>query len=181
VKWRRWLVVIGALAALQMAILVVSERVNERRLSAGLPVRMERRSQPAPDLVVERVGAIPLQIPARRGEFQLIHFWATWCGPCRTELPALLEMARRQRGRIRVWAVSTDRDWSSVERFLNRRVTPEVVRDPTGAAADRYHVTGIPDSYLVGPDGRIVARFAGAQNWIGPEMEKVLEALLRES
>jgi thiol-disulfide isomerase/thioredoxin len=139
---------------------------------------MERRSEPAPDLTVERFGGARLMLPARSGHYQLVHFWATWCPPCRTELPALLDLAERERGRILVWAVSTDRDWPSVEGFLDGRVPPQVVRDPTGEAAHRYRVTGLPDTYLIDPDGRVRARFAGAQNWSAPEMDRILAAAL---
>jgi thiol-disulfide isomerase/thioredoxin len=175
----RWLLVLCALIAAQLAFLALRGRIEEWRRGAAFPVHVERRSDPAFDLAVERFGGDRQTVPARSGEFQLIHFWATWCPPCRTELPAILELAERKRGRLQVWAVSTDRDWSSVQRFLKRRIPPEVVRDPTGSATNNYRVTGLPDSYLIDPDGRIRARFSGAQNWSAPEMDRLLKALLR--
>lgn len=154
------------------------QRVDEGRRSAELPVRVERRSDTAPDVAVETHRGERLALRSSSGEFQLVHFWATWCVPCRKELPLVLDLAERERGRLRVWAVSTDPNWTSIERFLDARLPPEVVRDPNGEASGAYRVTGLPDSYLIDPAGRIRARFFGAQNWSAPEMERILQDLL---
>lgn len=74
-------------------------------------------------------------------------------------------MARRNRRRLEVWAITTDREWMAVHRFIGGDVPSVVVRDPSGAASRSYGVTGLPDSYLIDPQGRIRAKFSGAQNW----------------
>jgi thiol-disulfide isomerase/thioredoxin len=169
--------VLGTLAVLQLTAVAVCNRIDERRRTSLLPVRVERRSDPAHDIVVETLGG-GRQILRASGQFQLIHFWATWCPPCRTELPAILHLARRNHGRLHVWAVSTDREWSSVERFIGGPVPSMLVRDPTGEAARIYGVTDLPDSYLIDPQGRVRARFSGAQDWSSPEMDRILRELM---
>ena len=64
---------------------------------------------------------------------------------------------------------------------MGGRPSLQVVRDPTGEAADAYRVTGLPDSYLIDPAGRIRARFSGAQNWRAPEMDEVIDGITRGS
>jgi thiol-disulfide isomerase/thioredoxin len=172
---------LGTLAVVQLAFVAVCDRVDRDRERAALPVRMERRSDPAHDLVVEGLGGGQRVVPARSGRFQLVHFWATWCPPCRKELPTLLEMAARNRHRFQVWAITTDHDWRAVRQFIEGDVPSVVVRDPSGAASRSYGVTGLPDSYLVDPRGRIRARFSGAQNWSTREMDKILNQLMLES
>lgn len=167
------------LAAVQLALAVICDRVDRAREPA-LPVRMERRSEPAHDLVVEGSGGERVVVRARSGRFQLVHFWATWCPPCRKELPTLLEMARRNRHRLQVWAVSTDREWAAVRRFRRGDVPSMVVRDSTGQGSRAYGVSELPDTYLIDPQGRIRARFSGAQNWSAPEMGRILDELMME-
>ena len=168
------------LAVVQLALVAVCDRVDRDRERAALPVRMERRSDPAHDLVVEGLGGGQFVVPAKSGRFQLVHFWATWCPPCLKEFPTLLEMARRNRHRLQVWAVSTDRDWATVRRFHHGDMPSIVVRDPTGEGSRTYGVSELPDSYLIGPQGRIRARFSGAQNWSAPEMDRILDRLMLE-
>ena len=171
----------GVLAGIQLALFAVCDRIDEHRNRATLPVHVERRSDPGHDLFVECLGGKRVLVPARSGRYQLVHFWATWCPPCRKELPALLDLASRKRGRIQVWAVSTDTEWSVVQRFLDGDVPPVVVRDSNNEASRAYGVTDLPDSYLLDREGRIRARFSGAQNWSSREMDRILEQLMLTS
>ena len=115
-----------------------------------------------------------------RGRVVLVNIWATWCPPCRKELPTLLERAGKSPDRLRVWIVSVDPDWAAVRRYFDDAVPAGVVRDPDGAGSRAYRVTGLPDSYLIDPQGRVVARFAGARNWTSPEMDAGLERVMEE-
>jgi thiol-disulfide isomerase/thioredoxin len=169
--------VLAALAAAQIGLILLWSRSDRDRERSLLPVRAERRSDPAPDLVVERPGGEREAVPARSGRWQLVHFWATWCPPCRMELPTLFDMAKRNRARLTVWAITTDTEWSKVRRFLNGEVSPLVVRDPDGTGARAYGVGDLPDSYLIDPEGKVRARFPGAQNWSGREMRAILDSL----
>ena len=90
-------------------------------------------------------------------------------------------MARQNRNRLDVWAVSTDREWSAVDRFFEGTVPSLVVRDPGGVGSQAYGVTTLPDSYLIDPQGRIRARFAGAQNWSAGAMDKILDEITLHS
>lgn len=178
---RRWLLGLAALAAVQIAVAAVCDRVDRDRERATLPVRVEHRSEPARDLVVEKPSGERQLVGAGSRRFQLVHFWATWCPPCRKELPTLLDMARQNRDRLDVWAVTTDREWSTVSRFFEGDVPSVVVRDPSGVGSRAFGVTSLPDSYLIDPQGRIRARFSGAQNWSTAEMEKILDQIILNS
>lgn len=157
--------------------MVLWQRLEQSRRAAGLSVAAEPRSEPGHDLVVERWDGSVQDVQARSDRFQLIHFWATWCPPCRTELPTLLARESRDRARLRVWMISTDPDWASIRNFFRGTIPAAVVRDP-GRGHEAYGVTALPDSYLLDPTGRIVARFAGGQQWNSREMDKVIDQFL---
>jgi len=176
---RGWLLGIGVLALVQVGLLVVWQRVDQDRRAAGLPVSGEARSEPGHEFEVERADGSRVAVSARSDRFQIVHFWATWCAPCRRELPTLLALAHRERARLRVWMVSTDHDWRTIAGFFRGDIPAEVVRD-RGAGHRAYGVTTLPDSYLHDRDGRIVARFAGAQDWGAEAMRRVLDEHLRD-
>jgi thiol-disulfide isomerase/thioredoxin len=177
---RGWLVAIALLALAQVAAVVLWRELDQTREASELPVGMERRSEPGHDLMTERLDGSSQLVAARSDRFQLIHFWATWCPPCRKELPTLLALERRERDRLRTWIISTDSDWGPIRQFFGGAIPPAVVRDAS-SGYQRYDVTGLPDSYFLDPTGRIVARFAGGQNWRSPEMERILDRLMRQA
>jgi len=100
-----------------------------------------------------------------RGKVVLLHFWATWCNTCRYELPAIEELNRRFAGRgLNIISILVDEnDVSHAKEFF--KITFPVLEDPEGAVADQYMVYGVPESFIIGPDGVILARFNGAVNW----------------
>lgn len=177
IRRRGWLVAIGLLAVAQLAAVLLWQRLDRQRKAADFPVAMETRTEPGHDLLTERPDGSSQSIAARSGRFQLIHFWATWCPPCRKELPTLLALERRERDRLRVRIISTDSEWGPIRRFFRGAIPASVVRDAKrGYLA--YGVTELPDSYLLDPEGRIVARFAGGQRWDSRQMSRVLDRLM---
>ena len=174
---RRWAVVIASLALTQLAVLILWQRVDQKRRAAGLPVVMERRSEAGHDVWIERPDGSEQLVPRRSDRFQLVHFWATWCPPCRKELPTLLTLEQRERKRLRVWIISTDTGWAPVRKFFRGKVPSSVVRDARQSYR-AYGVTSLPDTYLLDPNGQIVARFAGGQHWDSRKMDEVLDQLV---
>ena len=107
--------------------------------------------------------------PTQSGVF-LIHFWATWCGPCIEELPTLDRLAAELAPRgIKVLAVSEDKDGATeVRRFLDRHYTPDhltVVLDPRRIAAKALQIGLLPITIIVGCDGVEHARLTGTGHW----------------
>jgi len=96
--------------------------------------------------------------------------WATWCAPCRVELPKLLELGREldRAGRGSVVAVVVDDDWTAVRRFFGGVIPPEVVAVKGHTANNLYDVSTLPDTYLVDADGNVRLRFRGARDWQDP-------------
>jgi thiol-disulfide isomerase/thioredoxin len=161
--------IILAVAAVQVAAVVVYRRAErQRREQASASFLFERISDGgAPEaLLVTRDGSTR-RLSDLRGKPVLLHFWATWCPPCREELPGLLSLARElsRDGRLQLVALSLDQNWEAVQSFFPGDIPAEVMRDEAGTAVRDLGVSTLPDTYLLGPDGTQRLRFQGPRDW----------------
>jgi cytochrome c biogenesis protein CcmG/thiol:disulfide interchange protein DsbE len=138
--------------------------------------------QLVPELTVRTLEGDSARIAA--GEpVTLLHVWATWCGPCQKEFPEIEAIQREfgPRG-IRIVAVSVDEgDDDPVRAFAeDKGATFEIGRDPDGSIRRLYQGIGVPESYLISADGRLLVRQFGAipegAAAMRAEIEKALEA-----
>ncbi len=120
--------------------------------------------RPVPALEGRTVDGEPFALGAAPGRWVLVNFFATWCVPCVREHPELIRFADRHRptGDAEVVGVVYDDDAGEVRRFRDRRGGdwPMVV-DPDGRIALEFGVAGVPESYLVAPDGTVAAKLVG--------------------
>jgi cytochrome c biogenesis protein CcmG/thiol:disulfide interchange protein DsbE len=162
------------------------------RLFSGDPSRIPSaligRPAPAVDLPpmegLERDGKpIPgLSAADFRGNVTVVNVWASWCIPCRDEAPFLLELASDTR--IRLIGINYKDQPDNARRFLNRYGNPFLASgvDQNGRAAIEWGVYGVPETFLIGRDGRIAYKLVGplgAQNFereMKPAIEKALAA-----
>jgi thiol-disulfide isomerase/thioredoxin len=120
----------------------------------------------APPLVLERVAGGTLSLADLRGRVVLVDFWATWCPPCRAELPWLVKLAKRYAGEG-LWLVAVNQDHAAEQRALVSSFAPTVpglqawTVYGTDAATSAWHVDGLPTLYLVDRAGRIVVGHEG--------------------
>lgn len=110
--------------ALAVGIYLWVERGRERKL---VPFRVERLSGPAPEIEMSRPDGTSLSLASLRGRKVLLHFWATWCPPCRVEIPELLELAEELEDEITMLAITVDEGWGPVREFFGARIPPQVV------------------------------------------------------
>jgi peroxiredoxin len=139
----------------------------------------QRLTAPAfrlPDLAAARVS-----LEDFHGKVVLAHFWATFCVPCRHEVPGLeaLWQEYRERGLVIV-GIAADRGSVEVVRDFSEQagITFPVLQDADGQVRNRYEVTALPMSYVIGRDGRISGRAIGSQDWNSPAARRAIEALL---
>lgn len=122
-----------------------------------------QEGSPAPDFTLTTLDGQQLQLRDLRGRVVLLNFWATWCGPCREEMP-LFEQAQQQYGaeNLVIVAVNVQESQSVVRPFVERlALTYPIAMDTRGAIARRYRVRSYPTTYFVGRDGRIEGRRVG--------------------
>ena len=102
------------------------------------------------------------------GKVTLVNIWATWCGPCREEMPSMQEAYARLKPRgFAIAAVSVDEgSVDDVKQFVREfGLTFDVLQDRSGRIQQVYQTTGVPESFLVGRDGVIIKRLIGSHNW----------------
>lgn len=124
-------------------------------------------------------GGRPVPVASRMAPVTLVHFWATWCPPCMTEVPSLTGFAEdfsQYLGDFTILMVAVDDDPERVEEFVGNRIG-SVLYDPSWEVTHRYGTRKLPESYLV-VRGNVVERWVGPQDWNDPEIrERVREAI----
>jgi cytochrome c biogenesis protein CcmG/thiol:disulfide interchange protein DsbE len=131
--------------------------------------------QAAPELDGRGLTGTDFASADARGQFVLVNFFATWCVPCRDEHPELVRFAAQHPEAQVVSVVFRDEEEDVRDFFDERGGEWPVLRDPEGRVALDYGVTGIPESFLVNPDGVVVSKITGGVS------AGALDALLREA
>jgi peroxiredoxin len=136
---------------------------------------------PPPAFALPTVDGGKVGLADHKGEVVLLYFWATWCPYCRRELPVAVErISRERKGQaFTVLAVNIEEPRDLVASWAKGAgLTMPVLLDYDGAVARDYRVTATPTTYLIGRDGRLVARAAGTREWEGPAGRALLDALI---
>jgi len=136
----------------------------------------EQIGKPAPQFRLND-GQQSVDLGALRGHVVLLNFWATWCGPCVEELPALEKM-QSDLPQVHVVTISTDEDDATYRDFMVRhRVSLLSVREGNTAANALYGTFRYPETYVIDQNGIIRRKFIGPQEWANPEIEDYLRKL----
>lgn len=180
---RKQLTIVALLAGLIIALVAAGRVLLKDELS---PVGIGAE---APDFRVMTLDSIPTEktLADYRGKVLMINIWATWCAPCRVEMPSIerLQQAYADKG-LKVVAVSVDDPGTDAEirSFVKQYgLTFEVLRDPKGQLGDvsrDYQTSGYPETVIVGRDGIIRKKLLGAHDWASAENRALIERLLAE-
>jgi peroxiredoxin len=163
----------GALAALLAGSAVVQARAAR---AADEAIGLGPGYRPPP-FTASDINGKPHRLSDYEGEVLVLHFWATWCPYCRSEIPELKELQSQWASKgVRVLAVSSDADEAKLRAFVSQQgLTYPVIADAAREASlsEQYAVQGIPVTYIIGRDGRIFTRLSGA----GEILDAVQKAL----
>lgn len=114
-----------------------------------------------------------------RGQALVINFWATWCEPCREEMPSLALLAQSQTGKLRVLAVNFKESPATVSQFVAATgLTIPTLRDPDGALARAWGIRVFPSTVLIGADRQVRSVVRGALDWHGEAAARLIAPLL---
>jgi peroxiredoxin len=174
---KQWLAVVAVLAGLAIGATALVKYGPDRE-----PVAAGAR---APDFrVVDLATGDTVSLRQRyRGQVTLVNIWATWCEPCKVEMPAMQRLYDSLGARgFKIAAVSVDEgDPTEVHNFTQSlNLTFDILQDRSTAIQQTYQTTGVPESFLVNRDGIIVKRVIGAQDWSSPVNRGLVERLLDE-
>jgi peroxiredoxin len=123
-----------------------------------------------------------LAIADLRGKVVLVNFWASWCAECRPEMPAFEQLHRELEPKgLAVVGVNAREERAAVRRYASELgLTFPLVLDPDGKINAAYGVVGLPTTFVVARDGRVVALAVGPRDWAGASARALFQALLAE-
>lgn len=141
-----------------------------------------------PALTLEGIDGKPVPLAAFRGKLVVLNVWATWCPPCRYELPSLVRLYDRYHGDgLQILGVAEDDapgysgPNGTVATFVRKNgVKFPIVLDPTGRIQNMYGVTGLPTTFVLDRRGRIVARVLGGRDWDSGALAQEIQKLVGE-
>lgn len=136
--------------------------------------------EPASDVAYTGADGAETTLAASNGHVRLVNFWATWCVPCREEMPTLEALARDRPGDLEVITIATGRNSpEGIARFREEAAITALPNalDPKGALARAMNVPGLPATVILDRDGAEVGRLLGAVDWNSPEARALLGAL----
>ncbi len=122
---------------------------------------------PAAELKLQDLDGNPYDLEQSRGHWVFLHFWASWCGPCRKEMPTIQTVARQFDGKaIEFRLINTAEDEDTVFAFMGI-VAPDIVPllDSDGSVTAQWQPRGLPSTFLIDPQGRIRYLALGGRHW----------------
>lgn len=134
---------------------------------AQLPViRFVRDPDPAPDFQVKDLDGKNVTLAAHKGQVILLNFWATWCGPCRAEIPGLVELQNKYKDQLQIIGMVVDED---DEDNLRDIVKSEHINYPVALTSPEVRmayggITALPTVFVINPEGRVVQKHVGLFN-----------------
>lgn len=137
----------------------------------------------APALTLKDVNGKTHNLADLKGKVVLVNFWATWCPPCRREMPSMDRLARKLDGKsFAMLAVDIGEDADTVLNFfsqLDSYPTFPILLDTRGKTMQTWKVAGLPATYLIDKQGNIAYSAVGGREFDHPEIEKVVRSLLK--
>jgi thiol-disulfide isomerase/thioredoxin len=137
---------------------------------------------PLPDIKFEDASGRQITLSSLKGKTILLNLWATWCGPCREEMPALNRLQAELGGdKFEVVALSLDRKgYEASKKFLDDLKADKLTlyADPSAKQGMELKLLGMPTTILINKDGLEVGRLAGAAEWDSDDAKKLIEAAM---
>lgn len=182
---RRWMLALGLPAASGLGLLAYlhSNRPAGSASASALPLVMREQPVPLPDLRVLDGTGRPVTLSSFRGKVVLLNIWATWCPPCRQEMPSLDRLqAQLGGGKFQVVALSMDAGAKALDQVKSFYASVgikhlAVYLDADAAAIFTLKAVSVPTTLLLDRQGRELGRMSGTAEWDSPQIVVALQAL----
>ena len=148
--------------------------------SKQAPPAMEGKR--APDFTLPALGGGNISLADYRGKVVFLNIWATWCPPCRKEMPSMQKMYEHFKGKdFEMLTISIDENQSLVAPFMKELgLTFPVVFDPAQKVASQYKITGVPETYIIDKTGVVTHHLLGPGEWDNPGIISAFEGFVKK-
>ena len=173
--------VIAVLVAL-LAMLNVSPLAHADGVTPVAQRGVVKAGDPAPNFQLRDMNGRVVALSDLRGKVVLLNFWATWCGPCRVEMPAMERLYRAyDRKDFEILAVSTDAQGAAVTRPFQEenKLTFPILHDADFRVGLSYGARTLPMTFMVDREGIVRHHIFGARDWEAPEAHQLIEMLMK--
>lgn len=171
----------GTLALLVVAGLVsVGAGVYLASQSGGVGLYRD-----APGFELKTLEGETVSLASLRGKVVYVHLWATWCAPCRVEMPALERMyedLRDEGFELLAATIDDPKDEAKIQAFREEfGLSFPILRDPERLVYSQYGATAVPETYLIDAEGRLAEAYIGPRDWDEPRYARTIRRLLEEA
>jgi peroxiredoxin len=137
----------------------------------------------APDFTLPNVDEQQVSLRQYRGKVVFLNFWATWCIPCREEMPGLEQLHQTfQQQDLVILAINLKEGAEQVKTFFQKRTLSfPALLDQNGAVFRDYSVAGMPTTYLIGRNGNLLARGVGGRDWTRAEAQELIRDMVKKA
>ena len=135
----------------------------------------------APNFKLDDIDGEPFELKQTRGKWVFLHFWASWCGPCKIEMPTIENLISNIKSdKFKVVMVNTAEDDDTIFTFLGAiGIESTSLMDTDGEITDKYKPRGLPTTFLIDPTGRIRYQAIGGREWDKKEYLKFIKDLIK--
>jgi peroxiredoxin len=142
---------------------------------------MLKEGSTAPDFVLKDPAGRDVSLASLRGKVVFLNFWATWCPPCKEEIPSMVRLNQAMLGKpFQMLAISIDEGGKgAVETYLARAgVTLPTLNDPEQKVGKMYGITGVPETFIIDGKGVVVKKIIGGMDWGAPEVVAFINGIM---
>ena len=150
-------------------------------LSSTFCLAGTEKTLPAPNFTLKSLSGEEVSLLQKRGNYVLVNFWATWCGPCKVEMPSLETLHQRFKTKnFSLLAISNDMFGARiVEPFIKaHNLSFTVLLDQQLQVSNKFGVISLPTTFMIDPEGNIIGELKGAEDWASPDNILYFENLL---
>jgi peroxiredoxin len=161
-------------------LIILLEKDKDSTLRATKPIQPGLE---VPNFAFPDMSGKQISLSDHRGKVVLVNVWATWCPPCRQEMPSMQRLYEKFKGKnFEILAVSIDSEGrEAVAPFMRKlHLTFPALLDPGETIIPLYGITGVPESFIVDKDGILVEKIVGPINWATPEVFSLFKDLIQK-
>jgi len=171
------------LVCIVLFFLCLAGNAGASGLSSKLDIKPVKGNKALPSITLEDLKGKKVDLKSFKGKVIFLNFWATWCGPCKEEMPTMETLYRQFKDRNFVFlTISVDYEGSKpVREFIEKnRYTFPVLVDQKNETLDIFEVTGIPTTFVIDKQGKLLGKAIGPRNWKSSEIVSYLTQLISQ-